>query len=65
MSWLERLLGRRGTGETPGSMTDLRRGDPCWCGSGRKYGSCHRQEDRQRRRELGIDKKGACDNPFV
>jgi hypothetical protein len=65
MTWLDRLLRRRRTNEIPDSMTTLHRRDPCWCGSGRKYGSCHRKEDKQRMRELGINKAGLSSNPFV
>lgn len=29
----------------------LKRNDPCWCGSGKKYKHCHMRSDRGRRRE--------------
>ncbi len=38
--------------EYPRSMLDLRGGDPCWCGSAKKYRKCHRPEDRKRGKEL-------------
>lgn len=65
MRWLDRLFRRRRTRPLPDSMTDLRRSDPCWCGSGRRYAGCHRKEDRQRMRELGISKGRLRNNPFV
>jgi hypothetical protein len=65
MTWLDRIFRRNMANKTPDSMTDMRRSDPCWCGSGRRYASCHRKEDRRRMRELGIDKDGLRSNPFV
>jgi hypothetical protein len=65
MKWLDRLLRRRKTREVPNSMADLQRSDPCWCGSGRRYTRCHRKEDQQRMRELGLNKEGLRRNPFV
>ena len=53
----------RSAEDVPRTMQDLRRGDPCWCGSGRPYRKCHRPEDRRREKELGIGrrKKSFCD----
>jgi hypothetical protein len=63
MTWLNRLFRRSRTQPLPDSMTNLRRRDPCWCGSGKRYVRCHRKEDRQRMRDLRIDKVRR--NPFV
>jgi preprotein translocase subunit SecA len=30
------------------SGPELKRNDPCWCGSGKKYKNCHMQSDRAR-----------------
>jgi hypothetical protein len=65
MQWLKRLLRQKKTHSSPDSMTDLRRADPCWCGSGRAYGGCHRKEDRKRMKELGINTAALGRNPFV
>lgn len=66
MKWLKRLFRcRRETNSTADSMTDLRRIDPCWCGSGRRYGQCHRKEDLKRMRALGINNAALRSNPFV
>lgn len=29
----------------PQSAMNLRRNDPCWCGSGKKYKKCHYESD--------------------
>jgi uncharacterized protein YecA (UPF0149 family) len=39
-------------------MQDLQTNDPCWCGSGKTYRTCHRPEDRQREKALGLNRKG-------
>lgn len=41
----------------PTNLQDLRRRDPCWCGSGKTYGRCHRRQDRRRERELGLNRR--------
>ena len=46
--------------DLPGSMQQLRGGDPCWCGSGKKYRFCHRRSDRQ---ELKKALKNTTVNP--
>ncbi len=61
LSWL--LRRKAADGPLPKSMTDLRKNDPCWCGSGNKYKYCHRREDQRRLAELGGKK--AASNPFV
>lgn len=66
MNWLKRLFRvRRDPNTTAESMMDLRRSDPCWCGSGRRYGKCHRKEDLKSMRALGISKTALRSNPFV
>jgi uncharacterized protein YecA (UPF0149 family) len=34
-------------GKPPDSALTLRRNDPCWCGSGKKYKRCHEEKDRK------------------
>jgi len=63
MDWLKRLLSSfRAKDEdrrrVPSTMLDLKGGDPCWCGSGKKYRHCHRAQDRRFLRVAGR-------NPFV
>jgi hypothetical protein len=41
----------------PRSMLDLRGGDPCWCGKDKPYRKCHRPEDRNREKELGLNRR--------
>lgn len=66
MNWLKRLFrSGREPDNTADSMTDLRRSDPCWCGSGRHYGKCHCKEDLKRMRALGINQAALRSNPFV
>lgn len=65
MNWLLRLLGRKPRSKYPASLAGLRRNDPCWCGSDRSYGRCHRREDRGRLRELGLNPDALSANPFL
>ncbi|WP_429885772.1 SEC-C metal-binding domain-containing protein [Geoalkalibacter halelectricus] len=65
MNWLRKLFGRKMSGDLPDSLTDLGRSDPCWCGSGKNYGSCHRKEDRRRLRELGLSNADLRRNPLI
>ena len=58
INWLFNRKSRRAAGDYPASMQDLQANDPCWCGSGKPYRACHRPEDRQREKELGLDRKG-------
>ena len=39
----------------------LRRNDPCWCGSGKKYKRCHMESDERRYSAARADK--ACKGP--
>jgi uncharacterized protein YecA (UPF0149 family) len=43
MGFLDKLFHRH----PPKSAMDLRRNDPCWCGSGKKYKNCHYESDRK------------------
>lgn len=65
MKWLLRLLRGKPRREYPLSLTALRRSDPCWCGSGRRYARCHRREDRRRLRELGLNPGALNAHPFL
>lgn len=66
MKWLSFLFRHKNKSAiSPDSMTDLRRSDPCWCGSGRNYGKCHRKDDLKRMRALGINQAALRSNPFV
>jgi hypothetical protein len=40
-------LGQRIFKHPPKSAQQLSRNDPCWCGSGKKYKSCHFDKDRK------------------
>jgi hypothetical protein len=59
INWLFNRKSRRAEGDYPASMHN----DSCWSGSGKAYLVCHRPEDRQREKELGLDRKGKslCD----
>ena len=65
MDILRRLFGRRkpaASAHVPDTMQELGRNDPCWCGSGRKYKKCHRDEDVRRLAEVrGRGGSAACD----
>jgi hypothetical protein len=63
INWLFNRKSKRAEGDYPTSMQDLRANDPCWCGSNRPYRKCHRPEDRNREKELGLRRKGKsiCD----
>ncbi|KIH77266.1 SEC-C motif-containing protein [Geoalkalibacter ferrihydriticus] len=65
MNWLRRLFRKKDSASLPDSLTELRKTDPCWCGSDRTYGSCHRKEDRRRLRELGISGADLQRNPLI
>ncbi|WP_442900262.1 SEC-C domain-containing protein [Geoalkalibacter sp.] len=65
MRWIAWIFRGKKSSELPDSLTKLRPGDPCWCGSERTYARCHRREDRRIMRALGIDKAGLRNNPFV
>jgi uncharacterized protein YecA (UPF0149 family) len=41
--WLDKLLHR----QPPKSTKQLKRNDPCWCGSGKKYKKCHYEADQK------------------
>lgn len=40
-----------GFGE-PENIPNLKRNDPCWCGSGKKYKKCHMASDDKKRSRL-------------
>lgn len=70
MRWLQRLLGRfRNKDDSlrrvPSSLQDLKSGDPCWCGSGKRYRKCHRADDQRRLREACRGVMPLSRNPFV
>ncbi|MHB0977288.1 MAG: SEC-C metal-binding domain-containing protein [Candidatus Aquicultorales bacterium] len=41
MGIIDRLFGRA-------VSPDINRNDPCWCGSGKKYKTCHEERDKKR-----------------
>jgi len=43
MGLLDKLFGK------PKPIPELRRNDPCWCGSGKKYKRCHLESDERKR----------------
>jgi uncharacterized protein YecA (UPF0149 family) len=54
LSFLNRLKNLFSPSRSPrkaGPTEDLRRNDPCWCGSGKKYKRCHRASDEKKRYE--------------
>jgi len=70
MRWLKRLRekfrNRSESGrQVPDTMLDLKAGDPCWCGSDKKYKHCHRADDRRRLREACRGVMTLSRNPFV
>lgn len=48
---------RRFFGPAQGPPPELKRNDPCWCGSGRKYKACHLETDEQSR---AAERAAAC-----
>ncbi len=60
--WLLSLR-RVAGGSLPETMTELKGSDPCWCGSAKRYRSCHRREDRRRFRAAGGKK--IASSPFT
>ncbi len=48
MGFLKRLFGRE-----EGPPVDIRRNDPCWCGSGKKYKRCCLDADAKRSQAAG------------
>jgi len=70
MQWLKRLRGKFRKRDVdrrqiPSRMMDLKGGDPCWCGSARKYKHCHRADDRRRLREACRGIMPFSRNPFI
>ena len=49
---IKKLLG----GRPRVDFSDARRNDPCPCGSGKKFKSCHYEQETSRRREAGYSK---------
>jgi len=49
---IKKLLG----GAPRVDFSDARRNDPCPCGSGKKFKSCHYDRESHRRREAGYSK---------
>jgi hypothetical protein len=45
MTTLKKII----TGSEPQTVPDLGRNDRCWCGSGRKYKTCHLEADARKR----------------
>ncbi len=43
MNFLKKLFSPR---TPPESARNMRRNEPCWCGSGKKYKQCHYEADR-------------------
>ena len=50
MRWLQKLFSSRPAPSGVDRST-LRRNDPCWCGSGKKYKRCHLAKDTAERIE--------------
>jgi hypothetical protein len=57
LSWLWNLFSR--PAEPPPFTREIGRNEPCWCGSGRKYKTCHWKSDEEKRREAGLAERSA------
>ncbi len=59
MRWLQKLFSSR---PAPAGVDReaLRRNDPCWCGSGKKYKKCHLAKDSAERIEAAFAARTAA-----
>ena len=62
MRWLQKLFSSRPAPADVDRST-LRRNDPCWCGSGKKYKKCHLAKDSAERIEAAYAARVAAQRP--